>query len=448
MDYAATIDFLFNLEHGSVKLGLGRIAAAAAALDHPERSYQTIHVAGTNGKGSTSAFLASIFSAAGYRSGLLTSPHLLAYGERFRIDGRMVSEAKIIELTAELKPIILEMKLSYFEATTMIAFEAFARAGVEVAVFEVGMGGRLDATNIIRPALSVITGIDFDHTKALGATLELIAAEKAGIIKPATPLIAGQCTDGVCEVFRKRCSLLGATFHSVTDLASAKRITPSGVGTGYEIERCNDQSSQNRTIRLSGDHQVSNAVVAEEGARLMAATAPSMDPKRPVDSAACSRGLAQVGWPGRFHTFPATPDRPEIIFDVAHNAAGGETVAATYQRWRGARPDPTLIVGMLGDKDHETFLASLRAVSASVILIPLESPRFGGMEQLSAAAADAGFRPVVAEGIGDAWDRARKMANPVLITGSFKTVEAAMNHLAIGPQQDLFASGAGDIGTS
>lgn len=448
MDYAATLDFLYNLEHGSVKLGLSRIAAAAKTLGHPERRYRTIHVAGTNGKGSTSAFLASIFSAAGYRTGLLTSPHLLDYGERFRIDGLMLPEAEIVTLTEALRPVILAEKLSYFEATTIIACEAFARAQVEVAVFEVGLGGRLDATNILRPDLSVITSIDLDHTNALGTTRELIAAEKAGIIKPGTPLIIGPCDDGVRDVFSRRAALLSAPIHAVTDLTAIESITPAASGTSYRFKRLANETSNNRSLRLSGDHQVANAVLAEEGARLMAATSPVLDRQRPVDDAACRNGLRRVCWPGRFHHFPATVERPELIFDVAHNAAGGFVVAKTYAHWRGERSEPTLIVGMLGDKDHLRFLASLREISASVILIPLESPRFGGMEQLAAAAERAGFTPVIAADFAAAWQQVRRHEAPVLITGSFKTVEAAMNHLGIGPLSNLFAADMGDGGTS
>ncbi len=436
MDYAETLEFLYNLEHGSIKLGLERIEAAVAALGHPERSYQTIHVAGTNGKGSTTAFLASIFEAAGYRTGLLSSPHLLEYGERFRIGGRMVAPEEIIRFTEKLKPVILAEQLSYFEATTALAFVAFAENGVDVAVIEVGMGGRLDATNVITPALTVITGIEIDHTKSLGATRELIAGEKAGIIKPGAPVIVGPVTAGVRAVFAETSAQLDAPLHEVTRLSTLQDVEPEEMGSVYRFTRGDSNELHERFIRLRGWHQAQNALLAEEGARLLDGAGLS------VPESACRQGLAQVGWPGRFDIRSVPGSQVRVIFDVAHNAGGGVTVARTYQRWCRDDRQPSLIVGMLGDKDYGAFLASLREISASIFLIPLDSSRAGDPAVIKKEALDLGFTVTLCGDIEEAWQKAQAPGAPVLITGSFKTVEAGMKALGFGPDFDLFAAGS------
>lgn len=431
MKYDEAIDFLYKLEHGSIKLGLERIEAATEARGHPERRYQTVHVAGTNGKGSTATFLSSILSAAGYRSALHTSPHLLAYGERFRIDGRMISEEKIAALTTELKSLILEHRLSYFEATTLLAFELFAKENVDVAVIEVGMGGRLDATNVIRPALCVITGIDLDHTKSLGSTLSAIAAEKAGIMKPAAPLLFGPCPDEVAAVFDKRGKDLGIPVVSAQERVRIGSVAVTPEGTDYTYRRTNASEDTHRRIRLCGGHQVWNALLAEEGARLMEQAGWT------VTNDQCERGLAQTSWPGRFEFVPFAPG-PPLIFDVAHNPGGGQTVADTYRACFGDAPDPLMVVGMLGDKDHEAFLRSLRPLSGNLLLVPLNVPRAGPIEDVAAAAQRAGFQAEIVTDMAAALETARGQMRPVLITGSFRTVEAAAEAIGQGPADSLY----------
>jgi dihydrofolate synthase/folylpolyglutamate synthase len=436
MDYAAAIDFLFNLEHGSVKLGLERIAAATEELGHPERRYHTVHVAGTNGKGSTAAFLASILEAAGHRSGLLTSPHLLEYGERMRISGRMLAPHEIAALTTELKPLILRTRLSYFEATTALAFEAFARGGVSVAVMEVGMGGRLDATNVIQPDLTVITGIDLDHTKSLGPTRAAIAAEKAGIMKPGVPLLTAPSSAPVRAVFQRRGDALGCRVHLLDELASLSACAPRGGGTGYCITRRGQDRPVQRRIRLCGVHQAWNAVLAEVGAGLLAERGIE------IGEEAIARGLAGARWPGRFEIIPGNGRRPPVILDVAHNASGGRSVAATYRRWMDGAPAPTLIVGMLDDKDHRAFFRSLRCITDRLLLIPLESPRAAPAGDLAAAARASGFVPETFGSMSAAWHAALANGTPIVIAGSFFTVKAGLEQLGRGPEAELFPASA------
>ncbi len=445
MKYAEAVEFLYNLEHGSVTLGLERIAAASCALGHPELRYPTVHVAGTNGKGTTATFLAAALEAAGYRSGLLTSPHLLAYGERIRIAGRLLPEETIAALTTELRPLILELHLSYFEATTALAFEAFARAGVTAAVIEVGMGGRLDATNIVAPLLTVVTGIDLDHTKALGGTRELIAREKAGIMKSGVPLLLAEVEPAVRAVFEARGHEIGAPVVALADRARLTRVAPEGWGTRFEFVR-HDRTRGSCRIGLCGEHQARNGLLAATGAGLLA------EAGLEVAAEAVARALPAARWPGRFQILPGSGDHPLAILDVAHNPAGAETVARTYATWLPAAPRPALLVGMLGDKDQEGFFSALKPLADELHLLPLDDKRAGPVGDLADAARRAGFAPRVHADAGAAWQSASAAGRPVVVCGSFRTVEAVMLLLGMGPEPNLFGDvrepGAAGAGTT
>ncbi len=434
MTYAEAIDFLYNLEHGSVKLGLERIEAATEALDHPERRYLNVHVAGTNGKGSTCAFVAAALEAAGYRTGLLTSPHLLAFGERIRVGGRMLAEETVAALTAELRPMILAEKLSYFEATTALAFEAFARAGVEAAVLEVGMGGRLDATNVVRPVLTIVTGIDLDHTKSLGATREQIAGEKAGIMKPGVPMLVAEAPASVREVFDARGGRIDAPVVHLAQRAALESWAPDAGGTSVAFRRADGTRGADR-IGLAGEHQARNALLSRVACELLSERRTKVAPE------AIARGLAVARWPGRFQILPGDGRRPVVVLDVAHNPSGAETVCATYAAWMNALPEPTLLVGMLADKDHGAFLGGLRPLSERLHLIPLEGPRTGPVEDVATAARGAGFAPRVHASLDEAWTEVAAVGRPIVACGSFRTVEAVMLHLGLGPEPNLYPLG-------
>ncbi|MFH1143835.1 MAG: folylpolyglutamate synthase/dihydrofolate synthase family protein [Candidatus Eisenbacteria bacterium] len=439
MNYAEAVRFLYGLERGAVKLGLERIRAAIEARNHPQRRYACIHVAGTNGKGSTCALLDAILGAAGCRTGLFTSPHLLDFRERIRIDGELAGREEIAEETLRLRPLIEGLHLSFFEASTLLAFEIFARRAVEVAVIEVGMGGRLDATNVVEPALTIVTGIDLDHTQALGRSRVGIAGEKAGIIKKGVALLIGPCAPGVRRVFEERTAELGAPLWRCERRVRAEQIVAASDGSRYrrivtgpaamdpagapepEDASCDDGS---RHIRLRGLHQVGNGLLAEEAAVLLAQRGFS------IPWQVRKRGLAAGGWPGRFQLLQR-PGLPLTVFDVAHNPQGGATLARTWSRWLPEAPRPVLIVGMLGDKDHLRFFRQLRALSGRLHLVPLDSPRAGRMDAIARAAAGAGFRPRIADSMAAAWQAARRQGAPVVVTGSFLTVEAAMRMLGV-----------------
>ncbi|MCK4304792.1 MAG: hypothetical protein KAY24_11195, partial [Candidatus Eisenbacteria sp.] len=369
----------------------------------------------------------------------------------------------IAQLATDLRTIIQETQLSFFEATTALAFEAFAQGGVEVAVIEVGMGGRLDATNVVAPALTVVTGIELDHTKSLGTTREQIAAEKAGIMKPSTPLLMAPSAAGVEEVFRRRGASLRAPVYKLEERALLEAVEPrpqgtwfrfhrpagrshhtSGRGGGHPLPRgmigaaCGHRvpAARERNIRLLGAHQARNALLAEEAARLLASVGLTITERARVG------GLVRARWPGRFQVLPSSVGRPVCILDVAHNPSGCETVVTTYRHWMNgdvAPTLPTLIVGMLGDKDHRSFFRILRGISDRVYLIPLRSTRAGPVEDLAQSAHLGGFEPKSFTSMRGALTAALQLGAPVLITGSFLTVEAAMDQLGLDAESDLFA---------
>lgn len=435
MTYARAIDFLFHLEHGSVKLGLERIASAVAARRHPERRYPTIHVAGTNGKGSTCALLAAILESAGERTGLLTSPHLTDFCERIRVGGRMVSRREVADLTEELRPLILDLKLSFFEASTLLAFEIFARRRVDCAVIEVGMGGRLDATNVVAPELTIVTGIDYDHVQSLGRTLPAIAREKAGILKSGVPLLLGPCSRSVEGVFRRRAEELGVPLERVSDRVRAGGIDPLPAGTRFEWLR-RDGATGRHSIRLRGVHQVANALLAAEAARELARLGLRRR-ARALSEEAIRSGLARGRWPGRCETLPRRPGEPPVVIDVAHNRQGARVLRETWEGWLAGAGSPALAVGMLGDKDQEGFLRELRGLSKELLLVPLDSPRAGPLEPLIETGRRLGFRVRACGGMEELWRR-KPARRPLLVAGSFLTVDAALQWLRIGPVRTLF----------
>ncbi len=211
--YHSTLSFLYSLQYRGMKLGLRNVRTLVRAAGNPERGFSSIHIAGTNGKGSTSSFIASCFMSAGYRTGLYTSPHLERFNERIRIDGRQIPDAEIVRITKMLRPAIQKTKATFFEATTAIAFCWFAEQGVDVAVIETGLGGRLDATNVVRPMISVITNVALDHQEYLGNTLRKIAREKGGIIKPRTPVVTASEDRNVLRVLKAIARRRKATFY-------------------------------------------------------------------------------------------------------------------------------------------------------------------------------------------------------------------------------------------
>jgi len=361
--YADIQDYLFSLKARGAKFGIDRMRLLAAALGHPERTLPYVHVAGTNGKGSVAAMLEAIFRAAGWRTGLYTSPHLVRLGERVRVDGRILSEEEIAGYTAELRPVADRLaaaggeddRPSFFEFMTAMAFLQFARRGCDASVVEVGLGGRLDATNIVDPAVAVITSIGLDHTEMLGDTLELIAAEKAGIIKPSRPVVLGRVPPVAEQVIRARAQELGAPVISVR-------------------EEFGETVARYPRTNLPGDYQRWNAATAMLAVRTLGWSGWS----EPAPEA-----LLHVDWPGRWQRLELATG--PLILDASHNPEGVQTLEENLRTLRAETGRaPVMVVGALGKARATALLAVVARHAREIRLVVPKQARACSYEELEA----------------------------------------------------------------
>jgi len=365
--FEESVQFLYSLanEARTTKLGLERIGRLLEALGNPHQTFRAVHVAGTNGKGSTCAMIASALRCSGYRTGLYTSPHLQDPRERIRIDGQPVSEQEFVWAFDQVRSAVRQLESqgqldrfpSYFETVTAMGFLLFHRAQVEWAVVEVGLGGRLDATNVLQPQLTVITPIDYDHEAYLGVGLDSIAAEKAGILKPGVPVVVSKQLPEPARVIRQRARELGCRLvEAATWQAREPDLTPrynDFVAVGPDISlriRC----------PLAGEHQLDNALTAV-AALWELGVAPE----------AIRQGLEQVHWPGRLEV---VRESPLVVLDGAHNPAGARSLARYLQRFFGDRKI-WVALGLMRDKAIDEIAGVLTSVAHRVLLVPIRSPR-------------------------------------------------------------------------
>jgi dihydrofolate synthase / folylpolyglutamate synthase len=408
--YADALARLYRLQSRGIRLGASRMAAALAYRGHPERGQVFVHVAGTNGKGSVSAMSAACLRAAGYRTGLFTSPHMQRWVERIRIDGRPLGEREAARRITELLDDFERNgapDTTFFELTTLLALEVFRDHRCEVSVLEVGLGGRLDATNAVKPAVSVITNIALDHTRVLGHTIAAIAAEKAGIVKRAVPLVVGTRDPWAREVIAARARRVRA------DAAWIDRdfaVSSSGRPGGFDL-RVGSRRIAGLRSGLLGAHQRDNAACAV--AALLRLDRAGLR----VSEAALRKGLAAVRWPGRLERVSG---RPSFLLDAAHNLDGCRTLVqyldqtATVLAARGGRR--VLIFGAMADKQYARMLRLLAPRVRRIYFSPPAIGRAASFAQLSRV-----VRGTRTRGIGDAIARARRAAGPdgeVVITGS------------------------------
>lgn len=374
MRYPDSVEYLYALgnEMKSAKLGLDRILALLERLGHPQKRFRVIHVAGTNGKGSTCAMIASGLRAAGLRTGLYTSPHLLQPTERIRIDGAALSKDDFLRHFLQVHEAAesmvshgeLDAHPSYFETLTAMAFCAFAGAAVEIAVVEVGLGGRLDATNVVQPELSVITPIDFDHEAWLGHSLEGIAGEKAGIIKPGAPVLCASQHPTVWPVLESKAASLGVPFHR-SSAWTRENLEIHEDGCRFVLRRpVGSGDSRPPTITvdcpLRGAYQAENAVTAAAALDLLG-----------IDAAAIADGLHAVRWPGRLQR---VGEHPDIYLDGAHNPAGCAALAAFIQKVRNGRK-VWLVFGLMRDKAISEMAELLFPLADHLVLTAPDQPR-------------------------------------------------------------------------
>ena len=414
LTYPELVRELFPRLTGGVRWGLDRTRALLAAVDNPHESYRTIHVGGTNGKGSVAATLTALLSTARGPVGLYTSPHLCSFRERVQVDQRAVSAEAIVSAAAKLWPSIRQLEPSFFEATTAVGLLAFAEAGVKVAVIEVGLGGRLDSTNVIQPDLAIITNIAFDHADYLGNTLPAIAGEKAGIIKAGAPLLTAEDQPEIRAIFRARAEELGTSMHA---------LDPADVGDVHFDTRGTEFSTSWHGVPLTmrtpliGAHQATNTALAVRGAELLGLEA---------SGAEVAAAVAGITWPGRLQLEEIAGQR--WIFDVAHNVAGVQALTRAIGQLELPRP-LVLVLGILGDKDWPAMLPPLfELADFTVLTVPPTAPANRTWDpQLALAYAAPGRARVVAD-FGAALEAAHAQAHAgsVLVTGSFHTVGDAL----------------------
>ncbi|HEY7287897.1 MAG TPA: folylpolyglutamate synthase/dihydrofolate synthase family protein [Vicinamibacterales bacterium] len=358
------LSYLFGLEQFGIKFGLHNIQAICARLGHPERAFRSVHVAGTNGKGSVTAMVDAALRAAGHRTGRYTSPHLVRLNERFAVDGHPIEDAELLDTITSVRRVVdalvgehvLDTQPTFFEVTTAAAFEWFRRASVELAVIEVGLGGRLDATNVITPEVTAITSIAFDHQLYLGTSLASIAREKAGIIKRGVPVVVGD---------------VDSEARAVIDEVAAANGAPVIKASAADVE--------NLEIGLPGAHQRGNAAVA------MKLLACLEDRGVAIGRDAVVQALSRTQWAGRLD-LRRLADGREILMDAAHNAAGAEALAKYLESLPGGRVP--LVFAAMRDKDATTMFRALLPAVSGLILTRAENPRSAAPDDLARVARD------------------------------------------------------------
>ncbi len=415
MTYSSAVAYLYRLQKHGIKLGLATMTALMVRLGMPQTRYRALHIAGTNGKGSTAAMAAAMLQAAGYRVGLYTSPHLVEFRERIRVNGEMIAESQVAQLTEQLQALCQpDLSPTFFEYTTAMAFQHFADSGVDVAVLEVGLGGRFDATNVVTPMACAVTTISLDHQEYLGTTCSSIAFEKAGIIKPGVPVVLGRLDDDawrtIEQVARERQApvfRLNENFR--TEGETPQQFSYRGLGMQYDGLTC----------ALEGRHQLDNAACA---LALLGAAAPQ---GIAVTAEAVRAGLRD-GQLGRTIGSGSIAVRPScwmariILLPQRSWPISSRDLIDSHP----SRP-VVLVLGMMRDKDHRGFFEPLRGLVDEVVLTQADLPRSATAQELRASLGGLLPHPHVVPSLSDAMALARQLATPdglVCVTGSLMLV--------------------------
>jgi len=415
--------YLSSLELIGIKLGLDQIHALLAALDHPDRAYRAIVIAGTNGKGSVSAMLERGLRSAGYRTGRYTSPHLVRLEERFAVNGVDIDAEALEAAIARTARAAASLPAppTFFEATTAVGLDLFRDAGIDVALLEVGLGGRLDATNAVAAEASVITAIDFDHQQYLGHTIEAIAGEKAGVIKPATFCVLARNPPAVVGVVEAQCRAVNADLVLAANDIDVRTTFADGRARISMRTPC--RQHDDLTLGLRGRHQIDNAITAVRALDELDARG-----RFTVGAADVRAAVEDVTWPTRLET--ARVHGHDVLIDGAHNAAGAAALAA-YLREVYGRPVP-VVLGVLGDKDLEAVVSRIATAASHVVCTTPASPR-------AAAPADlAAIVRRVAPGVGvetvdppvAAIEAAARHGSPVVVAGSLYLAGEVRAHVS------------------
>jgi dihydrofolate synthase/folylpolyglutamate synthase len=438
--YQAALERLFGLERGGGKLGLTGIRVLLEALGRPDRHFASTHVAGTNGKGSTSCYLERLWRETGLTTGLYTSPHLVDFRERIRVDGRAVSTEDIVEGLDAITRLPEAEGRTFFEAATAIAFRALAQHHVQAGVIEVGLGGRLDSTNVIEPSVSVITPVGLDHTDLLGPTLAHVAGEKAGILKAGVPAVIAPQVTSAARVIEQAAAEHRADLVRVASRARIASAQSGPEGTDVRLAT-RDFGTLRFRLRALGRHQAANAALAvaafsvglEHGLRLP--TGGRLRPEKP-SADALVRALSQARWPGRLER---SEREPRVYWDGAHNPHGARVLRRAWRQAMGDEP-AALVLGMSADKDARGFLQAMRGPWRKVFAAAPDTARAADPEMLAREVKDWSVpvrtRATIAEALAEAlqWVGSR---GRVLVTGSLFTVGDAMRALGDPPPEAL-----------
>ncbi|RJQ39999.1 MAG: bifunctional folylpolyglutamate synthase/dihydrofolate synthase [Nitrospiraceae bacterium] len=438
MGYAGAIDYLYGLQKHGIKLGLDNTVRLLSLFNNPQEKFHSIHVAGTNGKGSTSAMIASILQSAGFRIGLFTSPHLVSFTERIRINNEEITEEEVVELTEDIRSAMegSELNPTFFEFVTVMAFLYFKRKNVDWAVVETGMGGRLDATNVLLPEASVITSINYDHSEFLGNTISAIAEEKAGIIKNGTPVITSAQEPSAMNVIERRAGEKNAGLFVYGRNFSAAIKSEDTKGSVFDYN--GGSNIDDLVIPLPGRHQVLNVALALKTIEIVS--------KKSSHHASCithhaiSAGLENIKWQGRLEL---VSKEPLILIDGAHNPDAAKILADSLKEiFIREYGRIILIAGIMSDKDARGIMEPLLPLAAEIILTAPAYERAASPQKLAECAAEMGFTdthiaPTVREAIAMAVSLgeigAQRQENSeknftdslILITGSFYTIGEA-----------------------
>lgn len=418
--YPLTLDYLFSLHRFGIKLGLEVITGLLQRLGNPQHSFATLHIGGTNGKGSSAAMAAAILRSAGYRVGLYTSPHLVDFRERIQVQGAMIGPDQVCDLTDRLRTVSdPDGSVTFFEFTTAMAFQYFADQAVDIGVIEVGMGGRFDATNVLDPLGVLITTVAFDHEMYLGNTLDAIAREKAGILKPGIPAVLGPMPPEASQVIRESADSLHAP--RMTYGEDFRVTQEADGGFGYQGP---DWEWHGLRTNLLGRHQVINAANALALLEIAARS------QFPLTESAIRMGLQHVIWPGRLEILGHDP---LIIVDGAHNPSAGSVLFDFLESQLHDAPDRKLImvIGMMADKHHGGFLRLFQRLADYLIFTQPHMARAASPETLAAALEVGGQPPLFISNPKEALDRARSLACPadlICVTGSLFLVGEIAEH--------------------
>lgn len=413
MTTEAATNFLFDLEKFGMKMDLQNISKLMEFSGNPHKRFKVVHVAGTNGKGSTCAAIASALMSMNYRVGLYTSPHIVDFTERIKINGEQISGADVAKLTEFFQPEIIRLRATFFEATTAMMFKYFADNGIDYAVIETGLGGRLDSTNIVDPLVSVVTSIGLDHTEILGDTLEKIAYEKAGIIKQNKPVVVNCRNDSVKKVFQSIAVRRNSQLFFVDEITSLKNLEMDIRGSTFDASVFGEIYPGLR-VGLCGDHQVQNAMTALTALSLLAKYGMSIYKEMIYE------GLEHIqdntGHRGRMEILS---NDPLVILDVAHNPAGIEALMQSLNLI--GKKKGILLFASMRDKDTKSMLNLLRQRFEKVILTELQTSRSLSASELNILSEDINLQSQVFNNSSEALRAALTQINNesfLLVTGS------------------------------